>query len=329
MARGVKDLYVREQIAVRIKMGDRPADIAREMRVGVPLVYDVRSKDLGISGRVDMSNRAEPDAAQAKVRLAMTGEEVAKFTGRDEAVVMAGLYTTERMEASLKTRVLKAIAENGPFDDVRSLMRFMRQPGDNYDSHQITHILKASLAKQGLIRYTESRNHGATGRGSVATKITATNRGYAEAGINPNPAKIGDKEPGHVTTGSSRAAHAIGRDRTEKRYHADVAVGGPIIRSYVQPVSDVRGEPVSAPAPVAAPEVYRPRYPILEALRGSFAKRAAADALASRYADAAAMLEHDDPSEAKRLMDKALAASPQSLTGIEKEYLAFAEAHEK
>lgn len=327
MARqGKKDQHLRDQIAVRIKMGDKPADIAREMDVSAATVYDVRRKDLGISGHVDMANPAEPAAATAKIGVKMTEHDMAQFTGQDEAMVLAGLYTTEALNVSLKARMLRAICLNGPFEDVRALMNFIRSgPGDTFGSHEVTHILKDSLGGKGLIRYTESRNRGATGRGSVPTNIRATDAGFREMGINPHPAKSADVRPGHLVSQSSRRAHAVGRDMTEKNNHPLIATGGPIT---VTRVVDV---PPAPPVPLVVPPAPTPpaqAYPLLEALRESFEKRAQADALASRYADAAAMLEKDDPEEAERLLAKAVAASPQTLTPLEREYLQFAKDHE-
>ena len=324
MVQGRKDQVVRDQIQARLRQGDDARDIAREMGVNLSTVYDVRRKDMGIHGRgttLTIPGDSPDDAPQI---ISMTPEQFAQLSPRGEDIVIAAMIGQD----SLKKRLLRTIAEQGPFDNVLDLCRAVRGgPNDTFGTHEVTHILKNGLNKPGLIRYRLDRSNSAAG--AIPRNITITEAGYRALDM-PVPTQDIENKRGAHPPGWSRQRHAVGRDMTEPRYHdarAAVVVGETERMTVAPtPVNVPRPAPV-APVAAPAPRKAAGQYPILTALRESFAARAEADARASRMADAAALIEADDPEEAKRLLDKAIALSPAGLTDIEKEFLRYAEEH--
>lgn len=268
------------------------------------------------------------------LQVKMSHEEFARL-GTNPTIV-AGMMNAEREQrSSLRQRILRALTTDGPFDDVLTLMKHMRQPGDNFGSHEVTHIIH-SLNEQGFVTHKEVRR----GTVRIPTKIAITDRGARESGLGPEPRQLESKSV--VRTGShrhppgySRARHAPGKDLTEARYHRSVASGGEVLK-----ISAAEQVPMSRPLDssgglerpeAAAPTVSSPvvpdlsSYPLLTGLLARFEANAEADEKASRYAEAAAALENIDPKRSEELLAMAMEVGGKPFTPIEIEMLRLLE----
>lgn len=152
-------------------------------------------------------------------------------------------YTAPRADAadpaSARTRILRAVATDGPFASIADFPNALR----DVDGHRITHLLY-DLAKAGLVKFRETK----IGDRIRLVAITATDRGYEAAGL---PARPVAAEVGHT----NRAPSLHPGDGTDFRNQPAVAPGGPITRTHVAP----------AVAAVPPPEA-KPRYPVTRAL---------------------------------------------------------------
>lgn len=95
--------------------------------------------------------------------------------------------------------------------------------GINADLHNTAHLMWP-LSKENLITFLERK----AGGKSWLTNIRITERGVEKARdlLGMPQVTVGKVHRARATSG--RAAHAVGRDGTDFRRHADVAVGGPI-----------------------------------------------------------------------------------------------------
>lgn len=233
---------------------------------------------------------------------------------------------------SLKTRMMRAIAEQGPFAGVPELINAIRSgPKDqSFGGHEVTHILY-SLNKQGCIAFRTSRKGSPA---SLIQDIRATSAGYASAGV-PVPGKGQEGRYGGRAVGTSRPGHAVGKDMTEQRHHGTKAEGGPITRDKASPILDAQR--LSSPAGFfqPKPEAPQPRtneeppalrlWPQLQELRDRQAAMAAVAHRADALLEAAALLDGIDPDESRRLLERASALTSEGMTAAEAEYLEFAE----
>lgn len=237
----------------------------------------------------------------------------------------------------LDSQVLAKVCEDGYASSSVALSADLWKDNRGPDHDQVFAALER-LNRKGFVIYKLP-----AARGTVV-EIRPTNAGYDVAGV-PVPGRTPQGRYGNRTVGTSRPGHAVGKDMTEKRHHLPWATGSAVIKEPLDPThranfpdhqhGDEPSGPPSAPSvlpepapPPAPPKVTKPgNYPLLEALKASFAERAAADAKASALADAAALLEKIDPEESERLMSRALAMSPPALTPLEQEFLKYAEEH--
>lgn len=203
------------------------------------------------------------------------------------------------VDESLKQRLLKAICEEGPFDGVPELMAEVRSgPSDqSFGPHEVTHILY-SLNKQNKVSFRRARRGSAT---EALTHIAATRVAQRENGTQ----KVA-REAGHLHAGHAAEKPQHRSDRTDFRTHGPVAEGGPVVKVRVLE--------------------QREPYPLLRALQRAAAQRERDAAKATKYMEAAALLEHVDPSQAAELVEKA-ATLDRPLTALEREFLAYATAH--
>lgn len=296
-------------------------------RSSVYRVWPVEPKQLTVP--------SSPDGTSLPtVQLSMSHEEFSRL-GTHPAIV-AGMMNAEREQrSSLRQRILRAVATEDSFADVLTLMHHMRKPDDNFDSHEVTHIIR-SLNQQGCLKFVDSRQ----GSVVIPTKITITDKGVKEAGLGPMPRQL--ESPSVVRTGTqrhppgwSRARHAAGKDLTEARHHRSVASGSEVMRTTPEervPMSRPldpsggleRPEPRATPAPgPVAPDLGS--YPLLTDLLARFEANAEADEKASRYAEAAAALENIDPQRSEELLALALEVGGKPFTPIEIEMLRLLE----
>ncbi len=258
------------------------------------------------------------------------------------SVTLVGDQSMSR--ASLRTRLLAAIAASGPFPDTEALMRTIRQPDDNYGLHEVQSIL-GNLNQQGLIKYRTKR----TGSQKLYQRIESTRRGYEQAGLGTV----------HQVAGSmtSRTATPLRRsEATDFRTHGGRAVGGEVIKENYEAhraqFPDHNHPPLEEAQPVAKPVEYHIQpypgvpvvvppepeppvivatdtpapYPFLALLRQRRADKKASAGKAAKYLEAAAILEAIDPVESQRLMAQAETLDGEPFTALEAEYLAFADA---
>lgn len=215
--------------------------------------------------------------------------------------------------ASLKLRLMRAVAEAGPFEDTAALIRSVRRPDDSFDLHEVQHLL-ASLNKQGYVAYRENKN----GAYRVLMRIEATKRGFEAVGLGTKYHEVGRK---------SKGVPRKAGDRTDFRTHGFRAEGGPVEVRQTPVVVPVE-TPVETVKPVVA-SAGREVPPLLAALRERAEAKNRGAAKAARYLEAATLLEDVDVAEAERLLALAESFGGEPFTALETEYLAFAEAVEK
>jgi len=181
-------------------------------------------------------------------RLRSAGMNVVEIASR----VGVSTRTVSRMApppntewGSGRTRILRAVAENGPLG-----MSELAGLVPDVDRHNIMHLLY-SMNRLGLVSYNESRN----GTMKSLSRIACTEVGFKEAGV---PSKIWAAEVGH----SNRAPSLHPGDGTDFRNQSPRAHGGPIAISHVPPVA----APQPPTAPEAPPPGPRVRYPLIAAL---------------------------------------------------------------
>lgn len=221
---------------------------------------------------------------------------------------------------SLKTRLLREIARNGPYDDIKTLTNDARRPGEGIGGHEVMHLLYA-LSKEGTVVFSERRN------AKRVTRIRATTKGMAAAGYNGAHGAFALSDRPNVPR------HVSGPDR-DYRTHSSKAVGGPIERSHVAPQAPetaapiVDAVPLSEPDPEPSAPVQR-AYPELERLRERIAAGRTREQRLDALLQAAEALSQIDPNAAADLRHRAerVAAESPSLTALEAEYLAYAEEH--
>lgn len=342
---------VRDQIIARLAQGEKAKPIAAELGVSRSSVYNLTGEAEAFRIRRDAAEPIRPIVPEPRRKstltiplgsapasgddftmISLSHDEYARLGERNTNVVVAA----QIQQDSLKNRLLKQIGVGGPYGTLLELMQALREPRDNFGAHEITHLL-FSLNKQGLIRFRENKRVATSSANAALEQIECTRQGFAACGLAARSVEVGRKKYGHGGEPPQKPG-----DRTDFRTHTSRAEGSEIIReaisdhrvdfpSHDHPVEVRSAVPQSAvalaPTPEAPPVPVRSSYPLLASLRASFAVRAAADAKASALADAAALLEQVDPEESARLMDRALAASPETLTPLEREYLAFAEEH--
>lgn len=309
--------FVRRQIA---EEPGNSVEVAKKYGVSPQTVLNIRA-EFGKKGTtLTIPNR------NGYVAVRMTPEELAQLSNSGDGSLAPSLIAGTIMAGSLRSRLLKAIVENGPFESLDDLMRSIRGgSGDTFGGHEVYHIL-AALNSQGLVEY---REHG-NGAAKRIHRIIATPKAYSEAGMATQYRPVGP------TGGPRREEPQHRSDRTDFRTHSPVAEGGEITRvirklEAVVPrqVATTSSVPPSGPAPAeATPVPAPPSWPVLEGLRQRQAEVAAAKARAAKYLEAAALLA-DDAEEVLRLMAKAEEAEGKGLTELEAEYLAYAEANAK
>lgn len=234
---------------------------------------------------------------------------------------------------SLRTRLLRAIVEDGPFGDARALSKFIRKPTDNYGLHEVMHILFA-LNKDGLVAMTEQTR----GSQKELTNIRPRAAAYRVFGYTSHvmAQEVGSKNGPASHYGGETPARDQ-RDATDFRNHRSNTKGGPITRRKVAPEPrqnervvddiDVQAEPASPEAsdprnPWTAPVATVQTWPVLEALR-SRQTQDVKNAQAAELLMAAAELTGDIT-----LLERAADLTESVLSEAEVEYLAYANAKE-
>lgn len=310
-------------------IGLHPTDVSRAKPDRLKRPRKGQSKASQIT--VPLGSGPVPDFEE-KVSVQLSHDQFVAL-GQHPTIVAGMMMAEKEQTETLRQRILKTVAEDGPFQDVLTLMRAMRRPGDpndNFDSHEVTHIIK-SLNKQGLVTYVERRSAG--GGLEIPNRITITNRGCDAAGLPTYNREIGKTRngvPQHKT------------DRTDFRTHRPRAEGGEIIKEPLAPDhlarfpghADLHGEPIASPAPEERPE--KPlglavralppdaaKYPLLTEVLRRFEANAEADAKAAKYAEAAAALEAIDPARSEELLALAMEVGGKPFTPLEIEVLKY------
>lgn len=321
--KGSKDLTPEQVARIRELRSEGLTYRQIQARTGIPWTT-VATRLQKVAATISIPRNDEAPAADTPKRaIRVTAEEldILRSAGSD---VVADLQRD-----SLRKRTLRAVAVDGPFEDLMLLAQAMRQTDDRWSIQDVATVLN-SLNKQGLVKFRTGRSKGEHGGGTADRslfQIKCTDRGYTEAGFPPRSKELEVGVTGRHAAGWSRNRHAVGKDYTEERYHLPWAKGGPIQRDYAAdrpagpegPVLDPQ-QPV---APAVAPLVLGPE------LVRIFAKQEAIGRVA-RQAEAlmaaAMMLEAVDAEEADHLMTRAAALQPEPLSPLEQEYLDFVKA---
>jgi transcriptional regulator with XRE-family HTH domain len=296
--------------------------IAAETGVAISSVHRISNEP------TDGADRVRPDGT---VMVVLSAEEAGRLPGQETLAVAAGI-----LGESLKSRILKAVTDYGPFPNSAAVMLAIQRPTDNWSHHEVVSILH-QLRKQGKVRFRidkkpkGGRSIGNLGGGdptNIELVHPAPGHGVKPGGTNQLAAKadrlpeLENKVTGTHPAGYSRARHAVGRDYTEARRHGNYANGGPISRTVSPP------ETASVPAePAPEPQRQPGSFPLLTELQQRLRGRQAADAQSAKLMEAAAILEAIDPDESARLLAKAEALGGEPFSALEAEFLRYAETH--
>lgn len=290
--------------------GMKAPEIAKRLGIGVSTAYSLmpagtkrqqkrRQQTLTIPLG---SAPADPDGEA--ISISVSHDDFQKIS-MHPSVVAAQLQSD-----SLRTRVLRCIAEDGPVEDIQALIKSIRRPGnraDNFGQHEITHIVKA-LNGQGLVKYVESR-----GTVGIPTRIEATRQGFEAAGLQTYAREIGRQRDG-------APQHA--GDRTDFRTHGHRAEGGEVLHIEGGPQTPENVPSAPAPAPARkAPDLSD--YPLLADLVSRDQAGAERRRRADAYLEAAATLAEVNPSESERLMALAEEETGAPFTSLEAEIVRF------
>ncbi len=102
--------------------------------------------DSDVAGRIRQMDRDGVSARSTAKQLKLSEATVHKYRRAGRA-------------DSLKARLLKTIVQRGPFSTLRALTEAVRQPNDNFDQHEVTHLL-FRLNKDGCVKFVERSNNG-------------------------------------------------------------------------------------------------------------------------------------------------------------------------
>lgn len=230
---------------------DHDAALARQMGIGVEAI-----RGLARHWKITRTREGAVTKPTAAIEWA------------DRLLVNANPEPKTNGESSLKTDMLRVLAETGPYDDVEALCKQLRGPGHPVGVHEATHVLVA-LSKQGLAKMIESKATGAITYSRIratrqaydllgypAPHVPVTNNVVARAGRIATPGDLNRPHPG---------------DPTDYRNQPGVAPGGPITRSHVEP-APAHGTPPAPPVAPVQPKaddslpVTTAGYPAIEAL---------------------------------------------------------------
>ncbi len=332
----------RDQLEQLIRAGRSDREIVAATGMSKSSVTKWRSRLISQSPSIlEVPRRIDqPSDGDARVALEMDHEQFVQLGG--EPVVVAGMIAAD----SLKQRLLKAIALEGPFAELVDLIKTVRTgPRDTFGNHEVMHILFGAN-QQGLIQFRVS----GTGSQQKLRRIEARESLFKQMGIDPRANRAVGRAPAWKSRDElpQRAG-----DRTDFRTHGPRAEGGPIEHVQGLPGS---GEVVPSPLWDGGPTVRRiieerderlaraeaqaevtparideeppvdTRWPQLSRIQAKAEAHRSAKARAEKLLEAAALLESVDARESSRLEGLANdAGSENALTPLEAEYLSFAE----
>lgn len=197
--------------------------------------------------------RATPEQIEQMRALRAEGMSVVQIASRvGLSTKTVGEHTSDLWKIGIsdsgRDRILRAVAENGPIEDMPTLARLV----PDIDIHSAMHLLY-SLGKAGLVRFRENKN----GSQTRLVAIEATKTGYVSAGVPPKPIAS--------VVGRPTAISYHPGDGTDFHNQPKVAPGGPIERLRVVP--EPTGDTGTAVEPAPAPEARPATFAAVRALR--------------------------------------------------------------
>jgi hypothetical protein len=236
---------------------------------------------------------------------------------------------------SQRQRILRVLAEQGPFKELRDLERATVGSGEWADHDSFTVLLWA-LSRSGDVKFKERKRAASGSARSVIEDIELTPSGYRRQG-SPLARDIRDDgkrqpppiarvvkptsrplpAPGATVAPSDRKlVHPAGVDGTNPRYLPGQTVGGPVTRRYEPPAA--------VPAPEPQPVPPEPIYPHLEQL---WSRNAVFNEQAAKLEAAADAVGDDEGLRDQLLTRAARLLEEGDYTDLEREYLRYVEEH--